>query len=56
MLYCRKHDLAFCSTHENECFDNCKLEEESKAEFCAVCSGILKKKEDLNVKKQVTNQ
>jgi hypothetical protein len=46
MLYCRKHDLAFCSFHKNECLDNCKLEEEARAEFCVICSGLLMRKSE----------
>jgi hypothetical protein len=46
MLYCRMHDLAFCSAHKDECFNNCKLKNEPKAKFCAICSGLLKRKSE----------
>lgn len=43
MKYCRRCDLAFCSTHEHLHPDDLghpELVETPAAEFCSVCAGI----------------
>lgn len=42
MKYCRKHDLAFCEKHLDQCGERCTLADDPRAVFCAVCSGLLK--------------
>lgn len=41
--YCRKHDIALCASHADECFggDRCDQRPDDRPEFCSVCSGIL---------------
>jgi len=44
ILYCRRHDLAYCEKHgENPCFSkSCILHQEPRATFCCICSGLRK--------------
>ena len=43
MLYCKRHDLAFCGEHIGQCLGSepCYYAENPDAKFCAVCSGLL---------------
>lgn len=42
MLYCRYHDLAFCSAHLGQCLrPDCRLVDDPRSQFCSICSGIL---------------
>jgi hypothetical protein len=43
LRYCRYHDLAYCHKHSaTPCFSrDCKLEDEPRAKFCAICTGLV---------------
>lgn len=42
MLYCKRHDLTFCSQHVGMCLgENCVLAESEDAQWCSVCCGVI---------------
>jgi hypothetical protein len=42
VLYCKRHDLAFCNQHKGHCLSpNCVLAQNEDALFCSVCAGRL---------------
>lgn len=43
VLYCSRHDLAFCEEHKDQCLAHCRLVHNPDVKTCSVCSGLLAK-------------